>query len=65
MGLQLTASGTEFAPSVGFPELALWTGSVPGAAGSIRQHAGFEQVGGAPHHGFGQDLIGRDRRLIL
>ncbi|MFF2925466.1 hypothetical protein ACFVTP_24165 [Streptomyces celluloflavus] len=65
MGRELIVAGPEFAPSAGFAEPALWTVSVPGAAGSIRQHAGFEQVGGAPHHGFGQDLIGRDRRLIL
>ncbi|MFE7607669.1 hypothetical protein [Streptomyces celluloflavus] len=65
MGRQLTAVDPEFAKSAGFPEPALWTGSVPGAAGSIRQRAGFELVGRAPHHSFGQDLIGPDRRLIL
>ncbi|MFE7661561.1 hypothetical protein [Streptomyces celluloflavus] len=45
MERQLIAVDPEFANSAGIPGPALWTGSVPGAAGSIRQHAGFEQVG--------------------
>lgn len=65
VGHQLVSACVEFARSAGYTELVLWTNSVLSAARSIYQHTGFELVGEAPHHSFGQDLIGQDWRLVL
>jgi len=60
IGSRLVEECLRFALQAGYREITLWTNSVLAEARRIYQRAGFELAGEAPHHSFGQDLIGQN-----
>jgi len=65
LGTQLVAQCVDFARQSGYRRLRLWTQSVLVSARRIYAAAGFELVESAPHHSFGQDLVGEYWELDL
>ena len=65
IGSALVAACVDFARTVGYRELVLWTNSVLESARHIYERAGFELVAESPHRSFGVDLVGQDWRLRL
>lgn len=65
IGDQLVGACVEFARSVGYREMALWTNDILGAARAIYQRHGFVLVDEKPHRSFGVDLLGQDWQLHL
>lgn len=65
IGDQLVGECVEFARSVGYREMVLWTNDILGAARAIYQRHGFALVAEKPHRSFGVDLLGQDWHLHL
>ncbi|MQA05862.1 MAG: GNAT family N-acetyltransferase [Streptosporangiales bacterium] len=65
VGKRLVEACVEFARSVGYQRMVLWTNSVLVAARAIYRQVGFELTDSAPHHSFGKDLVGETWTLDL
>ncbi|MFE6158979.1 GNAT family N-acetyltransferase [Streptomyces sp. NPDC056486] len=65
IGAQLVGACVEFARSVGYREMVLWTNDILGSARAIYQRHGFVLVDEKPHRSFGVDLMGQDWQLHL
>nr|WP_264201640.1 GNAT family N-acetyltransferase [Streptomyces antimicrobicus] len=65
VGTLLVDTVVDFARSVGYRELVLWTNDVLLSARRRYERAGFALVAEKPHRSFGADLIGQDWRLPL
>jgi DNA-binding MarR family transcriptional regulator/GNAT superfamily N-acetyltransferase len=65
LGTQLVSQCVDFARQSGYRRLRLWTQSVLVSARRIYAAAGFRMVESAPHHSFGQDLVGEYWELEL
>lgn len=55
----------DFARSVGYTGLRLWTNEPLAAARRVYLEAGFRLVGESTHTDFGLELLGQDYRLEL
>ncbi len=58
-GNQLVGACVEFAKSVGYQRMALWTVDGLASARKIYQAHGFELVESTPQHSFGHDVVGQ------
>lgn len=65
IGALLAATVVDFARSVGYRELVLWTNDVLTSARALYQRAGFTLVAERPHRSYGVTLTGQDWRLPL
>ncbi|MEV5613828.1 helix-turn-helix domain-containing GNAT family N-acetyltransferase [Streptomyces sp. NPDC052225] len=65
IGDRLVRAVLDFARSVGYRDVVLWTNDVLRAARSLYLRHGFVLVGEKPHRSFGADLVGQDWRLSL
>jgi DNA-binding MarR family transcriptional regulator/GNAT superfamily N-acetyltransferase len=63
LGEALVNECVQFARTVGYRQIILWTQSILRAAHHLYQKAGFRLVKEEPHHSFGQDLIGQEWEL--
>ncbi len=65
IGTRLVAAVVDFARSVGYRELMLWTNDVLTDARELYLRAGFTLIAERPHRSFGVSLRGQDWRLPL
>jgi len=65
IGTRLVEEAIRFARLAGYRKITLWTQSILGQARNIYAKAGFRLASQAPHHSFGQDLIGENWELAL
>ena len=65
LGDALVKECLQFARSVGYKKVVLWTQNILGAAHRIYERAGFRLVAEEAHHSFGKDLIGQEWELEL
>lgn len=65
IGTRLVSAVVDFARSVGYRELMLWTNDVLTDAHALCLRAGFTLIAERPHRSFGVSLTGQDWRLPL
>ncbi len=65
LGKQLVAECEHFARRVGYRKIVLWTNANLLAARGIYGAAGYALTSIAPHHSFGQDLVGETWERVL
>lgn len=65
IGALLVDTVVDFARSVGYRELVLWTNDVLREAGALYRRAGFTLIAEHPHRSYGVALTGQDWRLPL
>jgi DNA-binding MarR family transcriptional regulator/GNAT superfamily N-acetyltransferase len=65
LGEALVNECVQFARTVGYRQITLWTQSILVAAHHLYKKAGFRLVKEEPHKSFGQDLIGQEWELNL
>jgi GNAT superfamily N-acetyltransferase len=65
LGARLVEACTDFARTVGYDRVTLWTNDVLIAARHIYQAAGFRLVAEEHHHSFGHELTGQTWTLDL
>lgn len=63
LGEALVNECVQFARTVGYRQITLWTQSILAAAQHLYKKAGFRLVKEEPHNSFGQDLIGQEWEL--
>ena len=65
IGKRLVTECIDFARSVGYRSIVLWTNDVLHAARHIYEQAGFTLTEEEQHQSFGHDLVGQTWRLTL
>jgi DNA-binding MarR family transcriptional regulator/GNAT superfamily N-acetyltransferase len=63
LGEALVSECVQFARTVGYRQITLWTQSILSAAHHLYRKAGFRLVKEEPHKSFGQDLVGQEWEL--
>ena len=65
IGRRLVTECIAFARAAGYRQVTLWTNDVLVAACKLYQSFGFVLTAEAPHHSFGNDLVGQDWTLTF